>query len=378
MEKLASSLQANKKDGMTVVSVQNCTRFPISVLKYCGWVESENKKINGKTFKFMSLTKRGKYIVNILKNLKDIRLKDYNQCSLQVRNALIRLGVYSMLARADFDISCLGFVSDDQELCKKILDNKDILFSPYQTLEYNEVNKALLLEDKLINDRKEECNFSEVVIKPITNIAKVEDVFIDQDISLKEHNIKTNDEYIEKVNKLYGEYNDIDKITQIIIHEHIKDKKTEFYPFIEKLYRIIGVDCHKSRDGVNGERWDAMIKDSNRSIPIEIKSPTEELHISVKAIRQALENKIILLSRETYKTKKDCSSFAVGYLPPNERAEVVSLIYDIKRTFGYSIAVFDLETLIKITANIIIFGKGINLEKLYHLEGLVNVKCFEN
>lgn len=117
-------------------------------------------------------------------------------------------------------------------------------------------------------------------------------------------------------------------------------------------FRIIGVDCHKSRDGVNGERWDAMIRDSKRSIPIEIKSPTEEMHISVKAIRQALENKIILLSRKTYITTEECSSYAVGYLAPNARAEVVDLISDIKTTFGYRIAVFDIESLIRVSVNI--------------------------
>lgn len=52
---------------------------------------------------------------------------------------------------------------------------------------------------------------------------------------------------------------------------------------------------------------------------VEIKSPTEEMHISVKAIRQALENKIILLSRKTYITTNKCSTYAVGYFPPNDR-----------------------------------------------------------
>ena len=132
------------------------------------------------------------------------------------------------------------------------------------------------------------------------------------------------------------------------------------------------MDCHKSRDGVNGERWDAMIRDPERSIPIEIKSPTEEMHLSVKAIRQALENKIVLLSRETYKTTPDTSSYAVGYLLPNNRAEVFDLIENIKKTFGYSIAVFDIATLVKIAVNIVLFDTGIDREELFGLEGIVN------
>lgn len=120
-----------------------------------------------------------------------------------------------------------------------------------------------------------------------------------------------------------------------------------------------------------------MIRDSKRSIPIEIKSPTEEMHISVKAIRQALENKIILLSRKTYITTNECSTYAVGYFPPNDRAEVSDLIENIKKTFGYSIAVFDIGSLIKVSVNIILFNKGIDLEKLYGLEGIISVKDIE-
>ena len=174
--------------------------------------------------------------------------------------------------------------------------------------------------------------------------------------------------------ELYKKEKSIRKITNIIVEEHIKDKKTEFYPLVETLFRIIGVDCHKSRDGVNGERWDAMIRDPERSIPIEIKSPTEEMHISIKAIRQALENKIILLSRKTYATDEKCATYAVGYYPPNDRAEVSDLISNIKDTYGYSIAVFDIGSLINVAANIILFGKGIDIEKLYGLEGIVNVE----
>ena len=101
------------------------------------------------------------------------------------------------------------------------------------------------------------------------------------------------------------------------------------------------------------------------------------MHISVKAIRQALENKIILLSRKTYITTNQCSTYAVGYFPPNDRSEVSDLIENIKKTFGYSIAVFDIGSLIKVSVNIILFNKGIDLEKLYGLEGIISVKDIE-
>ena len=165
-----------------------------------------------------------------------------------------------------------------------------------------------------------------------------------------------------------------EQIVKILVEEHREDNKGEFYPLVETLFRIIGVDCRKSRDGVNAERWDAMIRDAHKSIPIEIKSPGEEENVSIKAIRQALENKIVLLSRKTYITDCQTSSFVVGYKAPNDRAEVAELIQNIKETYGYKIAVFDIASLFLMAVNIIVNKKGINIEKLYGLEGIVNVK----
>lgn len=373
---LANSLQNNKKGGMNVISVQNCTRFPISVLKYCGWAESVNSNVYGRSMRFLKLTDHGYETVNMLNQLCDIRLSDYDSCSESEKKALIRLGTYMMLARANFNTDTVKKdLEKDAKEIKKAFDGEEILFSPYQTLEYNVVNKALNIEIENVNKQDAKINsirISEKYAQILTG--QVQNVSIDKDVNVKPELITADIITFSKhVKELYRKIKNIQKITQMLVMEHIKDKKTEFYPLVETLFRVIGVDCNKSRDGVNGERWDAMIRDSQRSIPIEIKSPTEEMHISIKAIRQALENKIILLSRKTYKTDEKTSSFAVGYFPPNERAEVADLIANIKKTYGYSIAVFDIGSLINVSINIILFGKGIDVDKLYGLEGIVNV-----
>lgn len=127
-----------------------------------------------------------------------------------------------------------------------------------------------------------------------------------------------------------------------------------------------------SRQGDNGARWDAIIIDDKRSIPIEIKSPKEAPHISIKAIQQALENKIVLLSRKPYITDNKTTSLAIGYYLPNERAEVNALISDIKNTYGYSIGVIDLKSLLAIVVSIVLEGKTFDKEQFYELEGLIN------
>lgn len=381
LEKLAKSLQANKKGGMSVTSVQNCTRFPISVLKYCDWVDSENTYIYGKSVLFMKLTRHGRETVKKIKTLQDIRLDDYEKSSHKQKQALIRLGAYAMLGRAKFDLSTVEQdIKRDKEECESILKGREILFSPYQTLEYSEVNQAMNLS---IDIHKA----SDVKIgKRMTTIykQKVNSMLISQNIAV-DQTVEFDNQYVTKevlgfvryVRELHKKIKNINQLVQYIVNEHINDKKTEFYPLVETLFRIIGVDCHKSRDGVNGERWDAVIRDPCRSIPIEIKSPTEEMHISVKAIRQALENKILLLSRKTYLTTEQCSTYAVGYYPPNDRAEVSDLIDNIKKTYGYNVAVFDIASLIKVAVNIILLEKGIDIEKLYNLEGIISVKDVE-
>ena len=377
LENLAKSLQSNKKDGMTVTSVQNCTRFPISVLKYCGWVESISTNLYGRSMRFMKLTDHGYATVERLKQMCDIRLSDYENSSNRQRQALIRLGAYQMLARAKFNLAPVEeALKKDKKEVREILGGKEILFSPYQTLEFSVVNNAMniVFEKSSVDDSKKRLSrMSGIYTKALSG--KLQNVTIDKVVNVKKELI-TDDvlSFSEYVRKLYKKDKNLRKLTEVIVEEHVKDKKTEFYPLVETLFRIIGVDCHKSRDGVNGERWDAMIRDPQRSIPIEIKSPTEEMHISIKAIRQALENKIILLSRKTYVTDEKCATYAVGYFPPNDRAEVSDLISNIKDTYGYSIAVFDIGSLINVAANIILFGKGIDIEKLYGLEGIVNVE----
>lgn len=376
LEKFAKSQRDNKKEGMTVTSVRNCTRFPISVLKYCNWVEDYYSTIYGKSLKFMKLTQHGKETINMLKLLKDMRLEDYLKMNKIQQNALIRLGGYQMLARANFDTAAVvEEIKEDQHTLSDVLGGKELLFSPFQTLKYDTVTTAFGLEVSAVqNGKYVKSSVSVPTLKHISENAVSEHIFINNNVALN-HDLVTDGvtTFVEEVQALHNT-NSIPEIIKNLIKKHEHDNKDEYYPFIETLFRIIGVDCHKTRDGVNGERWDAMIRDAEKSIPIEIKSPGEEPFISIKAIRQALENKIVLLSRNTYHTKQSTSSFAVGYYSPNDRAEVSVLIKSIKETYGFKIAVFDIESLLKLAVNVIINQKGIDIEKLYELEGIVDVE----
>lgn len=373
---LAKSQTENKKEGMSVTSIRNCTRFPIGVLKYCGLVEDASYFMYGKTTKYMKLTKHGKEIITRIKNEKDIRLSDYEKLNFKEKKSIIRLGIYQMLSRSGFDITPVKKqLNEDSNIVVKITKGKELLFSPYQTLSLTIVDNALGIKDSSAYISTKTNNIKSIPTNShINNEPAYRNLYIEQNRSLNKNletpNVK---DFVDYINKLKLHYT-LEETIQILINQHQHDNKDVFYPLVETLFRIIGFNCHKSRDGVNGERWDAMIKDSAQSIPIEIKSPGEEEFISIKAIRQALENKIVLLSRKTYATNEDTVSFAVGYKYPNSRAEVSSLISDIQNTYKVNIAVFDIYTLFFIAINVIINNMGIDLNKIYGLRGLVNVE----
>ena len=185
-------------------------------------------------------------------------------------------------------------------------------------------------------------------------------------------------DFLDKVNALkVSGFNSLEIVTQLF-ESYADATQTTFYPLIATLFKVMGFNCSFSRPGDNGARWDAIIDDPVRSIPIEIKSPTEEQHLSIKAIRQAIENKIVLLSRQTHATIPETSTLAIGYFMPNERAEVSRLISDIKATYNYKIGVIDLRSLLSLAISILIDGKGFDKEKLYTLEGLMNANILVN
>ena len=164
-----------------------------------------------------------------------------------------------------------------------------------------------------------------------------------------------------------------DQIAQMLFSDFNGSGKDIFYPLVADLFTVLGFDCHASRSGINYERWDAIAVDNRYSIPIEIKSPAEEPFISVKAVRQAVENKIILLSRGSYVTDWSTVTLAVGYNLPNNRAEVSRLVSDIKTSFNINVGIIDFHSLITLASSAIRNGTDY-VEEIRRMEGIINVE----
>ena len=350
----------------------NSTRLPIAFMKTCGWVESQRtrKLYPPKSLECLCLTPHGADLADSLREVKDLRMDEYYSYPEHTRNSLIRLGVYSMLLRAGYDTSPVQeIMRQDQVVCADVLNGKELLFSPYQTLHRSVVDEALGIHreiagtqthtDVLPDIKRTDANVNNICLTISTNGAhSTSDVEVNS--------------FVQQVLDAKGAGERKKDIIDKIFDDSITDTQTKFYPFVAMLFRVMGLDCQASRPGDNGARWDAIIVDPEESIPIEIKSPTEEQHLSLKAIRQALENKVILLSRGTHPTLPETTSLAIGYYLPNDRAEVTNLMSDFKTAFGYNIGIMDLRTLLTIAVTIVYDEKTFDISELNRLEGFAN------
>ena len=362
--------------GMKTTPVDNCTRLPIALLKSCGYVESvTDRTLYNKSLQCLRITEKGIETYQQISQMKDLRLNEFRRYSSTTQAALIRTGIYSMLRRAGYDISSVQeIMEDDYADCDGVLDGKELLFSPYQTIKRAEIEEALGFTTSGTSGSGDRMATFSSSVDQREALGAIESwsLNIPDSVNMEMLSAPEDMEFLSIVNGFVERQLNSKQIVDALFDFYINATQTTFYPLISTLFKIIGFDCSFSRPGDNGARWDAIIDDPERSIPIEIKSPTEEQHLSIKAIRQALENKIILLSRQTHVTQPDVTTLAVGYYMPNERAEVNRLIHDFKETYGYSIGVIDLKSLLSMAISVLIDGRGFDREKLYRLEGLVN------
>lgn len=362
--------------GMKPTPVDNCTRLPIAFMKSCNWVESvQNKSLYGKSMSCLQITRHGIEIYESIKDMYDMRLDKYVSLDSHMQRSMIRLGTYSMLLRAGYDMSGVKETMDaDAAQCETVLGGKALLFSPSQTIRRTQVEDVLgfKMGSGIESQHHIETFDSAVEDRDLLNTTQVWKLSIPEDAATEMLTSPEDSDFLHRVNQMVADGKSSRAIVNDLFDYYIDATQTTFYPLIATLFKIMGFDCSFSRPGDNGARWDAIIDDPERSIPIEIKSPTEEQHLSIKAIRQALENKIILLSRKTHITLPDVTTLAVGYYMPNERAEVTRLIADFKETYGYRIGVIDLKSLLSLAVSVLVDGRGFDKEKLYTLEGLVN------
>ena len=369
-------------------TMKNYTRFPLAVLRWTGWTKDETiKVIYDKAIKFDKLTEKGKMVLEFLEKCRDIRKFDLEKINRETRNAIIRFSFYQMLGRAGFDTAPVdSMLSNDKTLITSYLgsENRPVLFSPFQ-----EMSSDYLLNIFPNPSGSETTQARQELITSTTNVERREFLYSNVELKISSASDLKIVEPTDFRNKMLNQnidapilnlfemaitkYRSLDPAIEPIAIQYLDANQDKFYPLIVKLFNAIGYDCKLSRPGVNYERWDAMIIDKQHSMPIEIKSPGEEIFLSVKAIRQALENKVILLARSAYPTKFHDTSLVVCYNLPNNRSEVNSLINDIFETYKIVIGVIDFRSLLKIAGSQLFLTKQHRKDQLEKLHGIIKL-----
>lgn len=375
--------QASSIRGITRTTMGNYTRFPLAVLLWTGWAKKiRSKKEYQKSLVFLELTTQGRKQAESVCQQHDVRESDLNSLPNDEYASFARVVFYQMLERAGFDLKPIRsqLTIDINQLKSgskesKLLEKRECLFSPFQE---SDPAKLIAMFPNPAVSRKTELQNHEMGV--ITTTAHGQHSTITTPVLLREQegagssaddgDVKLQSE-IRCLYKSNGK--DVDKTVSALREKYESSNQDVYYPLIAGMFRCLGYDCEHSRAGVNYQRWDAFIEDEVNSVPIEIKSPGEELHLSVKAIRQSLENKVILLSRKPYPTTLQATTLAVGHYLPNDRSEVAALIDDIKSTYQITVGVIDFSSLTQLVVARLCQKKLHDKSALTRLFGFVKI-----
>ena len=369
--------------GVQVTTLRNYTRWPIAIMRDLGWTAKERESYRGasRTFEIHRLTQYGRQVAANLASSFDIRVTDVDRLSPDQKHALSRHAHFEMLERSGFDLSTMSdqLLKDERtyEDARRALgapENVPILFSPFQSLSISD-SAAIFSSRRTssIVDRSRQVEVPGMDLGWSSGHLFVSPTLVSREVEVGGDDSDL-DQLRRTLRRFLHEATDPQAAADAFAVSRGRDGQTEFYPLITNLIQLLGFDSSCSRIGVNYQRWDAHVWLDGLVIPIEIKSPTEELLLSVKAVRQALENKVVLLARRGLPSSPDTTSLVVGYQLPSERGDMTGLIDDIDATFNLKIGVFDLRGLALLAIQSITESLSIDATQLAYLKGFVDVR----
>ena len=294
--------ELKKARGIQINTLRNYTRWPLAVLRDIGWTERDRKpyRRNNKTFEIHRLTALGKERAHSLKEAVDLRVNQVDRLPFNQKCALSRHAHFSMMERTGFDVSSVAEQLQREEETRRealrelrLPEDKPILFSPFQALSIADLSEIFpqpeaapvgrYMQEVIDGTNVGRGPRDHLFVAPTFVASRTEAEGVDLTA------LKT------ELRSLRNVHLSADAAAQAFAHSRRENTKTQFYPLVTHLLQLIGFPSHCSRNGVNYQRWDAYVWLHSLAMPIEIKSPPEELFLSTKAIRQAIENKVILL-----------------------------------------------------------------------------------
>ena len=357
-----------------VNTLRNYTRWPIALIRDLGWAKHGQAQFrDGSKYSTFYMTDKGRALAERIDATVDLRVDDVKKLISEERIALAVVAYFRMLERSGFDITPLEErITRSESAFKRLgIDSGKLLFSPFQSLSLDDI--AAVFPAQKPTSQVEGVTQIDRSISPDGRDDRSH-LFVRLDMVATEGvDEKGPDAVRVELKTLLGANRTIDVAADVFAMKHVGDTQTAFYPLVTYLFQILGFKSDYSRAGVNYQRWDACVWVGDHALPVEIKSPTEEIMLSTKAVRQALENKVILLSRGGLDTRRELTSLVVGNRLPNERGEMSNLIDDVFNTFGIRLGVIDLRTLAYLALRALRDGVTIDAEQLSQLRGFLDV-----
>ncbi len=348
-------------------TMENYTRIPVAAVQWAKWGEKRGRSL-------IEISGFGKSYAEQVGSYIDFRAKDFDKLANEIRAPFLYYTLFSMLERSGYDLSPVAakFETAMATLYEALPEyrEKQILFSPFQQLSRETLLRYI--PDVLTSEDAPEASHSRNT-SPIG--ASQRPVFEPTHLSVgheKEHKmvLRKDPQIIEELKECIRRHRSTEAAIDELHEKYESANRDIYYGYIVKLFQIIGYDCRLSRGGQNYERADAILFIGGKAVPIEIKSPGEEKELSVKGIRQALENKIILLARNTYPTDRNITSLVVGYNTPNTRSEVHELIEDIFTAYEIKIGVIGFKALLAFALSAVVDERVSGIKDLENLKGV--------
>ena len=392
---IQSALEKLEEDlGIKIDTMRNYTRWPLAVLRDLEWTKKDKEPFmtGNEQFEIHRLTPRGIDRAISLSNAVDLRTDQVDKLTFDQKRAFSRWAHFSMMERSGFDLTPVKKqMNSDRNLVQSVLkllgipDSMAVLFSPFQSLSASDATSFFPIhgsspvkqnvEEKTTGIGVGRGSLNDLFVAPrFVSTQYMESVGLLERVDrLRWDPSAVFDASVrEELQKYMRLTSTLDDAAIRFTKSRLNDRQNEFYPLVTSLFRLMGFWSDHSRAGVNYQRRDAYVKLEGLEHPIEIKSPAEELHLSTKSIRQALENKVIQLSRGSFTRWQD-STFVVGYHYPNERGEMWMLINDIYVAFGFRVGVIDLKNLSLLALKSVFEDLSVDEEQLSELKGLYNV-----
>lgn len=368
----------SQERGIAFPTMTNYTRFPIGSLEWSGWMTKvRTSDLHQQRTVALQLTEYGMHTLRDINMAQDVRARDFGGLTDDLKQ-LCELAFYRQLERTGFNVAPLQqrlkeLVSaiEKSSVGSKVNLNKPLLFSPFQEWPFYQITSALPKSLSIATARLSTSAKLSLAPPPARNrsLTTVLTMLRRAQLPMPQTALR------KQLEASIAQSNSRIEVARAhVMNQWRHLDKRDFYPHIAGLFSMLGTDCTATRPGINYQRWDAVIKDSAHSVPIEIKSPTEEECISVKAVRQALENKVVFLARRPYPNTPSDTSLAVGYALPRDRSDVLGLIEDIWSTYKIRIGLIDLSTLLTLALNRILRGQGPDFSSLHTLHGIPVLK----